>query len=112
MESYEVAFQIILHAGNSKSHSMLAMQAAREGNNEEYASLIEKAKDELNDAHYIQTNMIQDEASGNVTEVNIIMVHAQDHLTMAFMMKEIAMEMHLMYSRIEKLEKEVGTIEN
>ena len=38
------------------------------------------------------------------TVVNLIMVHAQDHLTMALMAKDNAKEMINIYERLSKLE--------
>ena len=37
---YQLAFQIILHAGNSKSKSMIAMKKARAGEMDEAVELI------------------------------------------------------------------------
>lgn len=94
---YQLAFQIILHAGNSKSKSMMAMQKARGGELEEAANLIVQANEDLNEAHLIQTALSQAEICGNPVDVNIIMVHAQDHLGMAIVMSEVANEILHIY---------------
>lgn len=96
---YQTAFQIILHAGNSKSYSMMAMQKAREGQLTEAVELVVQAGDALNEAHQIQTDLAQLEISGNSADVNIIMVHAQDHLGMAMMMRDVANEVIHIYRR-------------
>ncbi len=103
MDNYEIAFQIILRAGNSKSCSMMAIESARDGKIEEAQKSVLEANDELNEAHLIQTEVIQKEASGEGIDVNIIMVHAQDHLTMAMMMKDVANEMIRLYTLIHDL---------
>ena len=41
-------------------------------------------------AHEVQFNLIRDEANGNSVEVNIILVHAEDHLTMAILASDLA----------------------
>lgn len=94
---YQLAFQIILHAGNSKSKSMMAMQKARSGELEEAANLVVQANEDLNEAHLIQTALSQAEICGNPVDVNIIMVHAQDHLGMAIVMSEVANEILHIY---------------
>lgn len=94
---YQLAFQIILHAGNSKSKSMMAMQKARVGEIEEATELIVKANEDLNEAHLIQTALSQAEICGNPVDMNIIMVHAQDHLGMAIVMSEVANEILHIY---------------
>lgn len=109
MDAYETAFELILHAGNSKSKSMMAIEEARDYNFEEAEKLIEEARNDLHMAHQTQTNLIQDEARGDKVEVNIIMVHAQDHLTTAMIMADQAEEfLHLyrLLSRVVKKEEE------
>lgn len=110
MSAYELAFQIILHAGNSKSHAMLAIEAAREGNEEKYKECMAVVSEEMINAHHVQSDMLHKEANGEKTDMNIIMVHAQDHLMMALLMREIAEEMNLMYARIRQLESKELTI--
>lgn len=93
----EVVFTIITHSGNSKGYCFQALNAARNGNLDESDELIKKAKDELLEAHHIQTKMIQDEAAGVKQELNLLMVHAQDHLMNASLAKDLIAEMILMY---------------
>lgn len=99
--AYQTAFQIILHAGNSKSKSMMALQKAGAGEMVEAERLIEEAEADLIEAHHVQTDLIMAEASGKKAEVNIIMVHAQDHLSMAMVMKDVASEMIRLYKRLD-----------
>lgn len=96
-EAYRTAFQIILHAGNSRSNSMMALQKAREGDLEEAQRLVIQAEQDLNEAHLVQTDLIQAEANGLKTDLNLIMVHAQDHLGMATVMKDVANELLYFY---------------
>ncbi len=102
-ELYEIAFSLILSAGNSKSNSMLAIKAAREFRFEEAEELLGKAQNDLTEAHQIQTNMIQDEARGEMHAINLIMVHAQDHLSMALMTLENGKEMMYLYKMIDEI---------
>ncbi len=94
---YQLAFQIILHAGNSKSKSMIAMKKARAGEMDEAVELIALAHEDLNQAHLIQTTLSQAEICGEPVDMNIIMVHAQDHLGMAIVMSEVAEEILHIY---------------
>lgn len=94
---YQLAFQIILHAGNSKSKSMMAMSKARAGEIEEATKLVVQANEDLNEAHLIQTALSQAEILGEPVDMNIIMVHAQDHLGMAIVMSEVANEILHIY---------------
>lgn len=103
VDLYEVAFGLILNAGNSKSNSLMSIEASREFNFEEAEELIKQAEEELHLAHQTQTELIQNEASGEKSEVNIILVHAQDHLTTAMIMIEQAKEFNHIYKLLSKL---------
>ena len=87
------AFEMILHAGNSESASLLGMEAARQYDFEEAEKNCRTAKEELLAAHQIQTELIQAEAGGEKCEMGILMVHAQDHLMTAITTKELGMEL-------------------
>ena len=100
---YNLPFELILSAGNSKSHSLLSIESARQFNFEEAEKCLEEAEKELLAAHKVQSGMIQQEAQGNPTEVNVILVHAQDHLAMAMMAKDFAEEFVNIYKIIAEL---------
>ena len=89
---YEVAFKIISVAGNAKSSCLMAIRESREGNFDEAAKLLAEADGDLHQAHDFQTQMLQDEARGNAVPLNIILVHAQDHLTGAILVRDLADE--------------------
>ncbi|WP_414043962.1 PTS lactose/cellobiose transporter subunit IIA [Macrococcus sp. EM39E] len=92
MDINEIAFQIILYGGNGRSSAMEAIQEAKEGNFEEADRLIEEANTELNKAHKFQTELLQNEARGNKNDINIILIHSQDHLMNAITVKDMAQE--------------------
>lgn len=93
----EIAFQIILFAGNGRSSAMEAIQEAKEGNFAEADRLIIEAKNELAKAHHYQTKLLQDEANGTKNELNIILIHSQDHLMTALTVKDLAIEIIELY---------------
>ena len=102
-EKYEKSFQLIAAAGESKSNAMMAIEAAREGEFEKAEKLLEVAEKTLKMAHGFQFQMIKEEADGNHAEANIILIHAQDYLTMAILTKERAEETIKMYKIILSL---------
>ncbi|MEH7373391.1 PTS lactose/cellobiose transporter subunit IIA [Neobacillus drentensis] len=102
MENLEaVIFQIILHGGNGRSAAMEAMQAAKKGDFEGARQKLMEADNAMNEAHHIQTSLIQGEISGEKTEISLLMVHAQDHLMNAMTVKDLAVEMVELYQRIK-----------
>lgn len=96
------AFQIILHAGNGKSSSMEAIQIAKEGNFKKAKDKIEEASKEISEAHKYQTEFLQKEASGEKTDLNLILIHSQDHLMNAMTVKDLASEFIDLYENIKE----------
>ncbi|OIJ22073.1 PTS lactose/cellobiose transporter subunit IIA [Anaerobacillus alkalidiazotrophicus] len=92
MINEELIFQLILHAGNGKSSAMEALQAAKQGEFVEAREKLKQAGQELNEAHHIQTSLIQGEIRGEKTEISLLMIHAQDHLMNAITVKDLAAE--------------------
>lgn len=100
MENLEqVIFQIILHGGNGRSAAMEAIFAAKQADFEGASEKIKEAENALNEAHHIQTSLIQGEIRGETTTVSLLMVHAQDHLMNAMTVKDLAAEMVELYLR-------------
>lgn len=104
-EKYQAAFDLIMKAGNAKSTALMAIEAARDFDFEEADKLLKQAEDEMRQAHQAQIDLIQQEAQGNSVDVNIILVHAQDHMTMAIMAKDNAEEFVHLYKMLHKLMK-------
>ena len=74
----------------------------REGHYNEAAEKLEVANADLLEAHHAQTNLLQEYASGTDIKIEIIMVHAQDHLMTTMTLREVALEMLNLYRKIEK----------
>lgn len=105
---FETSFGLILNAGNSKSKSMMAIEAAREFDFEEADKLVKEAEEDLRLAHQTQTDLIQGEARGEKSEVSVILVHSQDHLTTAMIMLDQAKEFINVYQMLSKILSKEG----
>jgi PTS system cellobiose-specific IIA component len=105
MEIEQIAFTMIVHAGNARSLCFEALRAVQENKFDEAADNLSKVKAELAEAHHIQTNMLQKEAAGEKQEVNLLMVHAQDHLMCAILAKDMAEQMIPLYEMQAQLQK-------
>lgn len=93
---------IIAGAGDSKSYAMEAMQHARDGNFEEAERCIRDAKEALAATHEVQSELIRNEMIGEKTELSLLMVHAQDHLMSAVLVRELAEEIINLYKAQKK----------
>ena len=105
-DKYTVAFELITKAGDAKSKAMMATEAAREFEHEEAEKYLKEAEPAPNEAHDAHLAIMQKEASGTPADVNIILVHAQDHLTMAIMAHDNAEEFINLYKLIRELKEE------
>lgn len=104
----EESFQLILHAGNSKSSSMEAIAMARGGAMSDAKERLSDARKELYEAHRIQTELLVKESQGVRANPNMLMVHAQDHLSAAMVHLDLAEEILYVYDELQALRKEIG----
>ena len=94
------AFEIILHSGTPRTSVHEALYAMKNGAFQEAEEKLAAADEELLQAHHAQTDLLQKYASGTEIKIEIIMVHAQDHLMTTMTLKEVAIEMMHMYKKI------------
>lgn len=105
MDYADAVFQIILYGGNARSSAMEAIRFAKQGDIASARTALRQAATEMQQAHQVQTSLIQQEARGEKTEPTLLMIHAQDHLMNAITVKELAEEFVDVYERL--LAKEV-----
>ncbi len=94
-----VAFTIIRHSGAARTIVHEAFGAMRKGRFTQVDEFLENANQELLLAHKAQTKLLQEYASGEKIEMEIIMVHAQDHLMTTMTLREVAIEMNYLYQQ-------------
>ncbi|OOM75435.1 lichenan-specific phosphotransferase enzyme IIA component [Clostridium puniceum] len=95
----EVLMEIIANAGSARSKAMESIVKVKNGHSELAKNSIEEANTFLEKAYNVQTKLIQDEVAGNKTELNLLMVHAQDHLMNAMTVRDLAEEIVEIYER-------------
>ncbi len=96
------AFEIILHSGTARTIVHEAFADMREGHYDAAAEKLETSNESLLEAHHAQTKLLQDYASGIEIRIEIIMVHAQDHLMTTMTLREVALEMLNLYRKVEE----------
>ena len=104
MANMEVAMGLIAGAGDARSSCMEAIQLAKEGNFQEAKEALHRADDSMVAAHDTHTQLILDEMSGESEWVSLLMVHAQDHLNLALVMRDVAEEFIQIHQRLMRLE--------
>lgn len=94
MEHEQIILKLIMHGGDARAKSLLALSKARTGDFDEADSLLAHADEEINKAHEAQTGLIQAEVRGEQTgPVTLLLVHGQDHLMNAMTVRDLAKEM-------------------
>jgi PTS system cellobiose-specific IIA component len=96
----EVVMGIIMNGGNAKGFAVQAIGYAKEGKFDEADEALKQADDALLQAHHTQTQMLTDEANGKHTEIDLYMVHAQDHLMTGIAFKDLAKEIVELYKKL------------
>ncbi len=78
LEHAQVAMQIILHAGDARVKTMDALRSLKVFDTEVAKKYLAEAKEDLVEAHKVQTTELQKEASGEGMEFSVLFAHAQD----------------------------------
>lgn len=98
MNTEKVAFDIISLAGDAKAELQKALKLAHEGKFAETQSLIDKASEQLQQAHKLQTQeLLTREANGEKLSFNVLISHAQDYLMTTYTLKDVAVEIINLY---------------
>lgn len=92
-----ISFGIIASAGQARSLAFEALKAARGGDFETADRLIEESRAAALEAHHQQTKLLSKEAAGEHTPVDVMLVHAQDHLMTAMLAQELISELVNLY---------------
>lgn len=107
-EGQLASFGIIAVAGEARSLSFRALRAAKAGDFAQADELMEQAKKAGIDAHQKQTDMLVQEANGNHVEVDVLLVHAQDHLMTSMLAQELIVEMIELHKQVAALAAREG----
>lgn len=95
-----ITMQLIVNSGDARSRAMEAIGLAKKGNIESAKGKLKEADEFLTKAHKFQTNLIQEEADGNIQQVTLLTAHAQDHLMNAITVIDLANEFTDLYEKI------------
>jgi len=105
MDYEKIVFTIIAHAGNARSLCFDALKLAKEGLFDRAYKNVSQAKEELLKAHNIQSDLLHKEAAGEKHDFGLLMVHAQDHLMCAMLVKDLIEEFIELYKTVNETSK-------
>lgn len=97
-QSHMIAMMIIANSGEAKSLAFQALSVLRETRDyEEIASLLEEAREHAKTAHQYQTELITMTAKGEKVDIDVLLIHSQDHLMTTMLAIELIEEMVMLY---------------
>lgn len=87
-----LSFRLIADAGQARSLAFEALSMAKKGDFAAADDLMKQAQGAFLAAHECQTGLLVKEANGEHTPVNVMLVHAQDHLMTSMLAQELIAE--------------------
>ena len=101
-ENAEVAMSLIAYSGEARTHAFEALKCARKNDFVQAKELMESAEKSSLKAHQAQTSLLVSEANGNAVNLNVLLVHAQDHLMTSMTLKSLAVEIIDIHEELHK----------
>lgn len=93
-ESQQIAMEIIANSGEAKGQAFQAIRVMREEKDYEKArELLKSANEYAHIAHVAQTKLLTMTATGEEVNVDVLLVHSQDHLMTTILAIDLIEEM-------------------
>lgn len=109
MEGLElICFNIIAAVGAARSCYIEAYLAAKKGSLDEAKLLIAQGDDLFVQGHHAHAELIQQEASGVTTQINLLLIHAEDQLMSAEAFKNITLELVDIYTDLAEIKQKLA----
>ncbi|WP_108652743.1 PTS lactose/cellobiose transporter subunit IIA [Dongshaea marina] len=100
-ELEQTVMELIINAGEAKSCAMQALGAAKQGDWSQVDELLTQSTVASKRAHGVQTELIgMDQGQGKIP-VNMILIHAQDHIMTSMLARELIDELIILYRKLE-----------
>lgn len=107
-ESVMTSFQIIATAGDARSNAFQALKAAKQGDYQMADELMAKFNEGSVESHNQQTALLTKEAQGDHTPVDVLLVHAQNHLMTSMLAGELIQELIDLHKELDELKTQVS----
>lgn len=92
-----IVMNLIANSGDARSFAFRALEETKKGNYEEAQKLMEASKESSLKAHKVQTELLVSEAEGEKTEINVLLIHSQDHLMTSILAQELIKEIIILH---------------
>ena len=100
-ELEEVVMGLIINSGQARSLAYGALKLAKQGDFESAKSMMEQSRMALNEAHLVQTKLIEGDQGEGKMKVSLVLVHAQDHLMTSMLARELVAELIELHEKLK-----------
>ena len=103
MEGLELlSFQMISFNGSARSSFIEAIAAAKEGDFDRAEALMAEGEEMFIEGHTVHAKLIQQEAQNEgVTDINLLLIHAEDQMMSAEVFKIVAAELIDIHKKLQ-----------
>jgi len=89
----EVVMGLIINSGQARSLAYGALKKAKQGDFDSAQEMMAQSRTALNEAHLVQTKLIESDQGEGKMKVSLVLVHAQDHLMTSILARELVAEL-------------------
>lgn len=101
-ELEEVVMGLIINSGQARSLAYAALKQAKQGDFAAAKTMMEQSRMALNEAHLVQTKLIEGDQGEGKMKVSLVLVHAQDHLMTSMLAREMVSELIELHEKLSK----------
>ncbi|MFS4432783.1 PTS N,N'-diacetylchitobiose transporter subunit IIA [Citrobacter farmeri] len=100
-ELEEVVMGLIINSGQARSLAYAALKQAKQGDFAAAKTMMEQSHMALNEAHLVQTKLIEGDQGEGKMKVSLVLVHAQDHLMTSMLARELVTELIELHEKLK-----------
>ncbi|MET6677519.1 PTS N,N'-diacetylchitobiose transporter subunit IIA [Citrobacter amalonaticus] len=97
----EVVMGLIINSGQARSLAYAALKQAKQGDFDAAKTMMEQSRMALNEAHLVQTKLIEGDQGEGKMKVSLVLVHAQDHLMTSMLARELVTELIELHEKLK-----------
>jgi len=97
----EVGMGLIIKSGQARSLAYAALKQAKQGDFDAAKTMMEQSRMALNEAHLVQTKLIEGDQGEGKMKVSLVLVHAQDHLMTSMLARELVAELIELHEKLK-----------
>lgn len=100
-ELEEVVMGLIINSGQARSLAYAALKQAKQGDFAAARTMMDQSRMALNEAHLVQTKLIEGDQGEGKMKVSLVLVHAQDHLMTSMLACELISELIELHEKLK-----------